>query len=46
MSPQTPSQSDRFADAVHQLGCDDEAKFIAPMKKIAKARPPVDPAKK
>lgn len=41
------SQLERFADAARQLECDnDEAKFNATLKKVAKAKPPAEPDKK
>ena len=37
----TQNQSERFAEAARQLECDDdEAKFNATLKKVAKAKPP------
>ena len=43
MSDSRKSQSDRFAEAARQLECDDdEAKFNAKLKKVAKATKPKD----
>ena len=40
-------QLDRFKEAARQLECDDdEAKFNAKLKKIAKAKSPSEPDKK
>ena len=40
-------QLDRFREAARQLECDDdEAKFAAALKKVAKAKPPAEPEKK
>ena len=40
-------QLHRFRDAARQLECDDdEVKFAATLKKVAKTKPPAEPEKK
>ena len=41
MADDNSKQIDRFREAARQLECDDdEAKFAAALKKVAKAKPP------
>ena len=35
-----------FRDAARQLECDDEVKFAATLKRVAKPKPPAEPEKK